>query len=299
MAKTLANLVVVTVHWGSEFLDWPNRNQREATKWLVDHGAHLIIGHHPHVVQSPEMIQGSPVFFSLGNHLFDQKYPATKEGMIADCQVSNGILQCETIATHAKQSSFFPQTEAGVEHRLHPVELGISIRVSGILLLPVTGGASETGEISLVGVSQGRLLRQTRPVRLAAITRARLDGHHEYLLALEWHYSSIDSEVGLRPYVCRVTREGLVAQWRGSALAWPLLDAIVLPDNETILCALHRGDSFINLQLTMKEARVAAYRWNGFRFSGVDDPKLTLECRKCWGIEDADQAGIRLRPFAE
>ena len=48
----------------------------------------------------------------------------------------------------------------------------------------------------------------------------------EYVLALERRQSTIDSEDGLRPYVYEVGPRGLVARWRGSAPAWPLLDAV-------------------------------------------------------------------------
>ena len=74
LARNFSELVVVFIHWGSELLDWPSVEQRRAAEWLVQNGAGLIIGHHPHVVQEAECIAGKPVFFSLGNHLFDQKY---------------------------------------------------------------------------------------------------------------------------------------------------------------------------------------------------------------------------------
>ncbi|MBI4961896.1 MAG: CapA family protein [Desulfomonile tiedjei] len=285
LAKNLANLVVVTVHWGSELLDWPNRNQREGAEWLISQGADLIIGHHPHVVQPPEMIAGKPVFFSLGNHLFDQKYLATKEGLIADCRINGGILRCTGIATQTAKNSFFPQIVDSAQHKLlQPIRLRVSTHVSGVLLRPAIGGGGEKGEISLEGIVDGKQLWQTRSNSLASITPARLDGKNEYLFTLEWHYSPIDGEIGLRPYVYSVTPQGLVARWRGSALAWPLLDAVILPDDERILCGLHRGDSFIDLKPDSKVVRVAAYRWNGFGFSGVDDPETTETCRKCFEI---------------
>ena len=71
LARNLSELVVVFVHWGSELLDWPSVEQRHAAEWLVRNGAGLIVGHHPHVVQAAECVGGKPVFFSLGNHLFD------------------------------------------------------------------------------------------------------------------------------------------------------------------------------------------------------------------------------------
>ena len=108
LAGQLANLVVVSIHWGSELVDWPNETQRKQAGWLVAHGADLVVGHHPHVVQAPECVGGSPVFYSLGNHVFDQKYPLTKEGLIADCRVTGGRLSCGGLATHTGPGTAIP-----------------------------------------------------------------------------------------------------------------------------------------------------------------------------------------------
>jgi len=50
LAKSLSNIVIVSIHWGSELLDWPDNNQRNAAKWLIKNGADLIIGSHPHII---------------------------------------------------------------------------------------------------------------------------------------------------------------------------------------------------------------------------------------------------------
>jgi hypothetical protein len=288
LARSLANLVVINIHWGSELLDWPNTSQRAGAEWLVRHGADLIIGHHPHVVQPPEMIAGKPVFFSLGNHLFDQRYPATKEGLIVDCRITSGILKCQGLTTHTAKNSFFPELLEGQQYGLQAVKLTEPMQIAGLLLRSLNANENEKGEVRLEGVKNGKRLWQTRPIRLATIATARLDGKNEFLFTLEWHYSSIDGEIGLRPYVYSVTEQGLVARWRGSALAWPLLDAILLPDDETVLCGLHRGDSFIDLQPHSQQVRVAAYRWNGFGFSGVSDPEVTAKCRKCLEVDSGE-----------
>ena len=72
-------------------------------------GTDIIIGSHPHVIQKPELIRGKPVFFSLGNHLFDQKDPSTKEGLIVDIRIQNGKFACTGYLTHTKQRSFYPE----------------------------------------------------------------------------------------------------------------------------------------------------------------------------------------------
>lgn len=108
MARLRANVVVVSVHWGNELVEWPSDAQRKEAAWLVENGADLVLGHHPHVIQPPECIEGRPVFFSLGNHVFDQANPKTKEGLIADCRVGWGRLRCTGIRTHTGPGTSIP-----------------------------------------------------------------------------------------------------------------------------------------------------------------------------------------------
>jgi poly-gamma-glutamate synthesis protein (capsule biosynthesis protein) len=113
---------------------------------------------------------------------------------------------------------------------------------------------------------------------IISVSPAKLDGEHDFLFALEKHYSTLDSEMNVRPYVYDLDNRGLVARWRGSALAWPLLDAQIPAADNTVLCALHRGDSFILPDTTNRNRRVAAYRWNGFGFKGISD---SIACKLC------------------
>ncbi|HEU4677799.1 MAG TPA: CapA family protein, partial [Candidatus Paceibacterota bacterium] len=48
--------------------------QERLAKELVDDGADLVIGHHPHVVEDVALYRGKPVFYSLGNFVFDQYF---------------------------------------------------------------------------------------------------------------------------------------------------------------------------------------------------------------------------------
>jgi len=107
-ARQLADLVVVSIHWGNEYQKLVDAAQRAQAHWLIQLGADLIVGHHPHVVQTSECIEGHPVFFSLGNHVFDQTYPPTKEGMIADCRLTGERLSCQETRTHTARGTSFP-----------------------------------------------------------------------------------------------------------------------------------------------------------------------------------------------
>ena len=101
----------------------------------------------------------------------------------------------------------------------------------------------------------------------------------QFLLSIERHASPIDSERDPRPYVYEVGPHGFIARWRGSALAWPLLDARLLPGHDGVLCALHSRDSFLMLSPESKGTRVAAYRWKGFGFEGITDNGIQSGCR--------------------
>jgi len=74
-------------------------------RWLVEHGTDLIVGHHPHVIRSPECVEGISVFFSLGNHVFDEVYPTTKEGLTADFRTG---LRCFGIQTRTERGTSIP-----------------------------------------------------------------------------------------------------------------------------------------------------------------------------------------------
>ena len=68
---------IVYIHWGTEEQDTPDDYMRSLAKELIDAGADLIIGSHPHVLQGIEYIDGVPVAYSLGNFLFGSVIEST------------------------------------------------------------------------------------------------------------------------------------------------------------------------------------------------------------------------------
>lgn len=70
-----ANLyIIITPHWGTEYISYPDDFQKQTAHQLIEAGADLIIGHHPHVVQGIEEYQGKLIFYSLGNFVFDMYF---------------------------------------------------------------------------------------------------------------------------------------------------------------------------------------------------------------------------------
>lgn len=77
------NLVIVSFHWGAEGLNIPVDDQRQMAHAVLDAGANLILGHHPHVLQGIETYKGRHIVYSLGNFVFGgNSNPADKDSMI-------------------------------------------------------------------------------------------------------------------------------------------------------------------------------------------------------------------------
>ncbi len=73
--------IVAFLHWGTEFRTTPTMRQRIDASRLAAAGCEAIIGQHPHVVQPMQLIGRTPVFYSLGNYIFDQQQPLCREAL--------------------------------------------------------------------------------------------------------------------------------------------------------------------------------------------------------------------------
>jgi poly-gamma-glutamate capsule biosynthesis protein CapA/YwtB (metallophosphatase superfamily)/Tfp pilus assembly protein PilF len=93
-AKSKANLVVLSLHWGGESMAYPSSEQKRLAHRFVDAGADVILGHHPHVIQGVELYEGAVIAYSLGNFLFDSRYPERHYSTLLVIEVSRsrGIL---------------------------------------------------------------------------------------------------------------------------------------------------------------------------------------------------------------
>jgi poly-gamma-glutamate synthesis protein (capsule biosynthesis protein) len=81
-ARPLADLVIVSPHWGVEYAPKPTRAQIDLAHRMIDAGADFIVGTHPHVVQPVEEYNGRWIAYSLGNFIFDQKARGTNRGLM-------------------------------------------------------------------------------------------------------------------------------------------------------------------------------------------------------------------------
>lgn len=71
------DFVVVCIHWGIEREERPEEYQRTMGRQMIDAGADLVVGSHPHVLQGIEYYEGKPIVYSLGNFVFGSSIPRT------------------------------------------------------------------------------------------------------------------------------------------------------------------------------------------------------------------------------
>lgn len=76
-ASKNSSCVIVYVHYGNEYSRSPNEMQKKISHESIDYGADMVVGAHTHVTQGVEIYKGKPIFYNLGNFIFDQSNPAT------------------------------------------------------------------------------------------------------------------------------------------------------------------------------------------------------------------------------
>lgn len=69
-ASEVADLVVVSIHWGRELETTPRADDRARAEAMIAAGADIVFGHHPHRLGDVEYIDGKPVFWTLGNFVW-------------------------------------------------------------------------------------------------------------------------------------------------------------------------------------------------------------------------------------
>ncbi len=86
------DLLILSLHWGVEDSFDVTAEQTQLAHQFCDAGADLILGHHPHRVQGFEIYNGKPIIYSLGNFLFDQPSPESRETFILNITYENNTL---------------------------------------------------------------------------------------------------------------------------------------------------------------------------------------------------------------
>ena len=89
--------VIVSLHWGAEHTQKPLPQQRRQAHRLIDAGADALICHHTHTMQAIEQYKGKPIYYSIGNFIFDQKSTINSRACMVKLSIAKDSSRAETI----------------------------------------------------------------------------------------------------------------------------------------------------------------------------------------------------------
>ncbi|MDB5260505.1 MAG: polyglutamate synthase CapA [Candidatus Nomurabacteria bacterium] len=101
-------ILVAFIHWGNEYDLTQGDEQRTFAHKLIDNGVDTIVGSHPHVVQGVEVYKNSPIFYSLGNFIFDQYFSKdTEKGLTVEINTDGNNIVYKLIPVGSDRSQAF------------------------------------------------------------------------------------------------------------------------------------------------------------------------------------------------
>lgn len=111
------DFLTVIFHWGMEYQFNSSSYQQNLAHQIIDAGADLVVGHHPHVVQEIEEYKGKLILYSLGNFIFDfdnHSLEETRQGLIVGLEIypERVVYRLFPIKTHLSQPSLMEPKEA-------------------------------------------------------------------------------------------------------------------------------------------------------------------------------------------
>jgi poly-gamma-glutamate synthesis protein (capsule biosynthesis protein) len=296
-ARAEADIVVVLVHWGREYQRHPSLPQRELARELLDAGADVVAGAHPHVVQDVQVVQPATasdrtrlVAFSLGNFAFDQGWDDTGQGLGLRLLFDAGGLraaQALPLWTAPRPRWMSPASASDLLARIVPTQrLAFNCVEDACERVEIQGdsrnGIFASGAIDLTGDGVPEIIRRQGEaleivqggrtvwrsptewqVRDLALGDPNRDGRYEALLAVE--KTSAPGAATSQPFVIGY-RNGIYRDlWGGSPVQDPILE-VELGDldgdglQELAAIEASTGDS---------AHYVTVWRWHGWGFSLV------------------------------
>ena len=99
--------LIVMAHWGVERANLPKEETKLLARALIDAGADLIVGSHPHVLQGVEVYKNKPIYYSVGNSIFTNKDEHTSGGAIFELKLNQeGIISAKFYPTYIEKKDF-------------------------------------------------------------------------------------------------------------------------------------------------------------------------------------------------
>lgn len=102
-AEDSTAVVIVSLHWGAEHTLKPVAAQRLDAHRLIDAGADALVCHHTHTMQTEETYRGKPIYYSIGNFIFDQTNPVNCDAAIVSLTITSNTLTSQTLPITIKK----------------------------------------------------------------------------------------------------------------------------------------------------------------------------------------------------
>jgi hypothetical protein len=297
-ARAQADAVLVSVHWGYEYELRPDPAQQNMAQAMLEAGADLVVGHHPHVVQGTEVDYGDAgnlpqvtgkqfVAYSLGNFVFDQEQGEARQGLALRAFFDKqGLRAVQALPVWAgRQPRLMSLEEAApLLARVEPPLHRIGFACDGQACQPVeaiqrpVSGPFRTGAIDLTGdgvAEQVRLVGEQVVIYLdgaevwrglpewqvadLALGDPNDDGRGELLLAL-WKRDA-EGVPRSHPFLIGYREGAYRVLWGGSAVVDPILE-VELGDLDG-----NGVEELIVLEERGDTRAVTVWRWHGWGFS--------------------------------
>ena len=177
--RSKVDMVLVIAHCGVEYIPFPPPYVEEAFQTMVDAGADLVIGHHPHVPQGVQIYRGVPICYSLGNYVFYQETELIyrKTGYMVKAGLSqNGLARIELIPYEIQSDKLSLLTPERRDWFLSSMEqVSVPLAKSGGAKAAWNGFLSRYGKSGFVEEVQMLMKRlESEPEKGAAMFRNRI-----------------------------------------------------------------------------------------------------------------------------
>lgn len=124
------DVIVVSLHWGIEYKTEHDSRQEDLGRFIIDQGADVVAGHHPHVLQEPEWYRGGLIIYSLGNFVFDQhSRPATRVSRLYRVYVNTeGVTRAQYLPLEIPRHDWQPTPTSASFIPVLPIEVSAQAR---------------------------------------------------------------------------------------------------------------------------------------------------------------------------
>ncbi len=115
-----SDMKIVYLHWGEEFIPYPDKIQRYWARKLIEAGADAVVGSHPHIPQGIEWHLQKIIAYSLGNFISDMQYDGCLKGYMLRLSQTNGNIKAE-VEPYEIDGTFRPvPSPLDTEYQLFP-----------------------------------------------------------------------------------------------------------------------------------------------------------------------------------